>query len=230
MGDLVWEAGTGPSRCVGSRHGWSTRGRRLKRGHALDTVDMQALKYAAMASRFDPERLAGAHASFLKPGGEVISNSEAMERLNDHAQFTIDAETLRTPRVVLLASPFPHTVTSTADWLSEMGIDISLVQFQAYKVSDRILVSVSTVYPVKDVEEFTVAPTRSARRSAAQPDLPTVDWFAEDYEQLAEVVRNPTVKAALSLCSEKPGKWIPLRDLERQRTAHGMRPRPTLQV
>ncbi len=186
----------------------------LKRGRAPDTVDMQALKYAAMVSRFDADRLADAHAAFLKTRGEVISDSEAMDRLNNHAQFSMDAETLRTPRVVLLASSFPHTVTSTAVWLSEMGIDISLVQFQAYRVSDRILVSVSTLYPVKDVEEFTVAPTRAARRSPAQSDLPEVEWSASDYAKLADAVSNPTVIAALSLCAENPGEWVALRDIE----------------
>ncbi len=137
----------------------------LKRGRAPDTVDMQALKYAAMASRFDLERLAEAYAAFLKSREDVVTDAEALERLNNHAQFAIDSETLRSPRVVLLASSFPHSVTSTAVWLSEMGIDISLVQFQAYRIDDRVLLSVSTLYPIKDVEEFTVAPTRITRSS-----------------------------------------------------------------
>jgi hypothetical protein len=197
----------------------------LKRGAAPDTVDMQALKYAAMASRFDPERLAEAHAAFLKSRDEIVSNAEALERLNNHSQFAIDAETLRSPRVVLLASSFPHSVTSTAVWLSEMGVDISLVQFQAYRIDERVLVSVSTLYPVKDVEDFTVAPTRATRRSSAQPDLPDIEWTAEDYSKLAGVVTNPTVIAALNLCSASPGEWIPLRAVEEraERTWHQAR-------
>ena len=188
----------------------------LKRGPAPDTVDMQALKYAAMASRFDLERLAEAHAVFLKSRDDAVTDAEALERLNDHSQFTIDSETLRSPRVVLLASSFPHSVTSTAVWLSEMGIDISLVQFQAYRIDDRVLLSVSTLYPVKDVEEFTVAPTRTSRRTSAQADLPDIEWTDEHYVKLADVVTNPTVIAALDLCSATPGEWIPLRDVEQR--------------
>jgi RecB family endonuclease NucS len=37
----------------------------LKRGAAPDTVEMQGLKYAAMASRFTLERLGAPHARFL---------------------------------------------------------------------------------------------------------------------------------------------------------------------
>lgn len=196
----------------------------LKRGAAPDTVEMQALKYAAMASRFDPDRLGEVHAAFLKSRGEVVSDTEALERLNNHSQFTIDAETLRTPRVVLLASSFPHTVTSTVVWLSEMGVDISLVQFQAYRVENRILLSVSTLYPIPDVEEFTVAPTRTTRRAATKPDLPTVEWTQEEYVRLAEIAEN-SVLAALDLCSESPGHWVALRDVEAraERTRHEAR-------
>ena len=185
----------------------------LKRGAAPDTVDMQALKYAAMASRFDPDRLGEVHAAFLKSRGETVSDTEALERLNNHSQFTIDSETLRTPRVVLMARSFPHTVTSTAVWLSEMGVDISLVQFQAYRVGDRVIVSVSTLYPVPDVEDFTVAPTRTTRRAATKPSLPEVGWVQEDFARLAEIVKN-TVRAMLDLCSESPGEWVGLRDVE----------------
>jgi len=196
----------------------------LKRGAAPDTVEMQALKYAAMASRFDPDQLGEVHAAFLKSRGETVSDTEALERLNNHSQFTIDSETLRTPRVVLMARSFPHTVTSTAVWLSEMGVDISLVQFQAYRVGDRVIVSVSTLYPVPDVEDFTVAPTRTTRRTAAQADLPETEWSEEDFARLAEIIKN-TARAMLDLCSESPGEWVGLRDVEARadRTRHQAR-------
>lgn len=184
----------------------------LKRGVAPDTVEMQALKYAAMASRFDPDRLGEVHAAFLKSRGEAVSDAEALERLNNHSQFTIDAETLRRPRVVLLAASFPHIVTATVVWLSEMGVDMSLVQFQAYRVGQQVLLSVSTLYPVPDVEDFTVAPTRTTGRGTT-PELPAEEWSQGDYDRLAEIAKN-TVLGVLDLCSASPGQWIGLRDVE----------------
>lgn len=186
----------------------------LKRDAAPETVDMQAIKYAAMASRFDPDELASAHAAFLKSRGEVISDTEALERLDSHTGYTMDTETLRTPKVVLMASSFPPSVTATVVWLSEMGVDIALIQFKAYRADDKTLISVSTLYPVRDVEEFTVAPTRAGRKAAAKPELPTVPWTDGDFRRLAEEVSNPTVSAALDLCAEAPGEWVPLREVE----------------
>jgi len=197
----------------------------LKRGHAPDTVEMQALKYAAMASRFNLETLAGAYGEFRRSQNEDISDSESLERLNNHTQFTVDIETLRSPRIVLLASSFPYNVTSTAVWLSEMGIDISLIQFQAYRLDDKVLISVSQLYPVRDVAEFTVAPTRESKRSPKQSDFPIVDWSASDYLRLAEIVTNSTVIAALDLCAAYPAEWIALRSVEERsrRTKHEAR-------
>lgn len=197
----------------------------LKRGGAPDTVDMQAIKYAAMASRFDPDELASAHAAFLKSRGEDVSEAEALERLESHTGYTMDTESLRTPRVVLMASSFPPTVTATAVWLSEMGVDIALVQFQAYRAGEKVLVSVSNLYPVRDVEEFTVAPTRTGRKASAKPELPDLPWTDDDYRHLAEVVANPTVLATLELCSASPGHWVSIREVEEHadRTQHQAR-------
>lgn len=197
----------------------------LKRGPAPDAVDMQAIKYAAMASRFDPDELASAHAAFLRSRGEELSEAEALERLESHTGYTMDTESLRTPRIVLMASSFPPTVTATVVWLSEMGVDIALVQFQAYRAGEKVLVSVSNLYPVRDVEEFTVAPTRTGRKASAKPDLPDLPWTEDDYGRLAEVVSNPTVVAALELCSKSPGQWVSIRDVEEHagRTQHQAR-------
>lgn len=186
----------------------------LKRGRAPETVDMQAVKYAAMASRFEPDELAAAHAAFLSSRGEIVSDTEALERLNIHAGYSMDTETLRSPRIVLMASAFPPSVTATVVWLSEMGVDLALVQFHAYRAGEKVLVSVSKLYPVRNVEEFTVAPTRTGRKISAKPDLPHKPWGDDDYRKLAEIAGNPTVLAALELCSALPGEWVALRDVE----------------
>ena len=182
----------------------------LKRDAAPDTVEMQAVKYAAMASRFTPEDLAAAYTDFCRQRDETISEAEALERLNAHAAFSLSAETLRTPRIVLVASSFPAVVTASVVWLSEMGLDISLVQVQAYRTGEHIIITVSPIYPVKDVEEFTVAPTKSARLTTTAGDLGDIDWTPEDMARLRSVATNATVIAMIDLGAEHPGEWISL--------------------
>ena len=73
---------------------------------------------------------------------------------------------LRQPRIVLIASAFPPTVTATVVWLSEMGLDLSLVRVQAYRTRREVVLTASQIYPTPDVEDFTVAPVRASARRA----------------------------------------------------------------
>lgn len=185
----------------------------LKRDGAPDTVEMQAIKYAAMASRFDLDVLADAHAAFArKTGRQPGTSEESAELLESHTEYRLTPETLRTPRIVLIAGSFPASVTATTVWLTEMGLDITLIRVQAYRTANEVVVTASQHYPPPDVEEFTVAPTRAARkpRSDAPPEVP---WTADDYAKAAEIMVNQTALAALELCSQQPGVWIPFEEV-----------------
>lgn len=85
----------------------------LKRGRAPDMVDMQALKYAAMASRFKPALLAEYHSRFTRRDEQQgdrqppLTEAEALTRLETHSDVGLLPDKLINPRVVLLAESFP---------------------------------------------------------------------------------------------------------------------------
>lgn len=136
----------------------------LKRDQAPDTVEMQAIKYAAMASRFDPALLAAHHARFLQARtGDDISDDDALLLLDDHTVEPLDTESLRQPRIVLVAGSFRSTTTASVVWLNEMGLDIRLVQVRAYRAGEELVVTASAIYPPPSVEDFAISP-RSPRR------------------------------------------------------------------
>lgn len=134
----------------------------LKRDKAPDTVEMQAIKYAAMASRFTEPDLVTYHARFLSNRGEqAVSEDEARTLLLEHAG-ELDPDQLRQPRIVLVAGAFMPSTSATAVWLSEMGLDITLQRVQAYRTSEAtVIVTVSQLFPVPDVEDFTISPQRA---------------------------------------------------------------------
>ena len=136
----------------------------LKRDQAPDTVDMQALKYAALVSRFTYDDLARVHAQYLthKRGEPVTAETAALE-LEEWA--TITEESLRLPRLILLAAEFPATVTATVVFLhQQLGLDVQLRKFQAYRTAQETLVTVSQLYPPPDIEEFVLSPEVSEQR------------------------------------------------------------------
>ena len=139
----------------------------LKRGPAPDTVEMQAIKYAAFASRFTAQVLAERHAEYLsRVDGVPVSEDEARAQLEAHAGGELDPDHLRQPRIILMAASFPPQVTASAVWLWEMGIGVSLIEFHAHRTEHDIVLTVSQTWPIPDVEDFTVSPRQVELRSA----------------------------------------------------------------
>jgi predicted transport protein len=136
----------------------------LKRDRAPDTVDMQALKYAALVSRFTHDDLASVHAQYLtRHRGEVVPAEAAAAELEEWA--TVTEESLRLPRLILMAADFPATVTATVVLLhQQLGLEVQLRKFQAYRTAQETLVTISQLYPPPDVEEFVLSPEVSEQR------------------------------------------------------------------
>jgi hypothetical protein len=190
----------------------------LKRGRAPDTVDMQALKYAAMASRFKPGLLAEYHSRFTRRDDQQtakqgpLTEAEALTRLETHSDVGLLPDKLINPRVVLLAESFPPNVTATAVWLNERGIDLTLMRYQAYRTGPgQIILTVSQLYPVREVADFEIAPHTSAKSPTAT-DMPEIPWTQDELASLAEVA-NATTLAIVDLCALSPETWIAASDV-----------------
>ncbi len=104
-----------------------------------------------------------------------MNPEEALAELQAHAP-DLSRESLQRPRIVLLARDFSATVTASVVWLSEMGLDIALVQISAFRSyiygqlgsSNVPMISVSQLYPLREVEEFTISPERQLAKEIAE--------------------------------------------------------------
>ena len=141
----------------------------LKRHRAPDTVLVQALNYAAMASRFSLDLLAEAYARYR--GGDATPEA-VLNELREWAPNLSD-ESLSPPRIVLVAEDFGPILTNTTMFLIESGVDVRLVRVGLYRLDGGTLaLTTSQVLPVPQAEEFMVrprsaAPTQRAARTAA---------------------------------------------------------------
>jgi hypothetical protein len=140
----------------------------LKRDVADRDVHLQAITYAALVSRFTLETLAPVYRGFLARRGEDTDLDQCRERLRAHIGGEPDPALLRRPRQVLIAASFPKQVTNTVVWLSEMNLDIDLVQISVWRVGDQPVVAFSKIYPTPEAEEFTLAPARGEVGTVAQ--------------------------------------------------------------
>lgn len=177
----------------------------LKRGIAPDTVEMQALKYAAMASRFSLETLADAYAAFCVSRGTGMTSEQAGGALQAHAAV-VSEQTLRNPRVVLIAQGFSPVVISSVVFLAEHGVDLTLIRFQPYQHSSgQVFVTFSQLYPLLDLDKSIVGP--GPKVDVPTDKLPTCDWTVADLVALGRVA-NLTTRTTLELCADKPDVHI----------------------
>ena len=161
---------------------------------------MQAVKYAAMASRFNLEALAAAHAAFKRSRGAAISEDQAAEALQAHAAGLTN-ETLHDPRIVVVAQGFSPLVISAVVWLADRADRRELPALQAR--SGEVLVTFSTLFPLPDLERSLISPGEAAaERAHEQVALGGV--VDQDLVRLGQIA-NLTTRSTLDLCSEQPG-------------------------
>jgi len=212
-----WASSLGPQRDRLDVLGLGKDGRlivaELKRDRAPDAVDMQAVKYAAMASRFSPELLAQYHSRFTHrdlggDSGETLSELEARAKLEAWSSVGLLPDLLVNPRIVVLAESYPPSVTATAVWLNERGVDLTLMSYHAYRTGpQQIVLTVSQLYPVREVADFEIGPTTAQKTNVATAAYPEVPWTPTEMVALAEVA-NATTLAVIDLCALSPNKWI----------------------
>ena len=183
----------------------------LKRGKAPETIELQAIKYAAMTSRFTLDQLADLHVDFLyRTEEKKLSNAEVQDKLQSHAsEVELTPDLFLSPRIVLLAESFRESTLTSAIWLSEQGVDLTLRRYQAYETAGKeIIVSVSQIYPLPDVGRWMIGPGRGAEKDSKVLEvLPVRPWTVENFMDLIKLNFTVPIKV-LAVCSQRPDKWI----------------------
>lgn len=90
-------------------------------------------------------------------------------------------------------------------WLNEQGVDISLIRFRTY-VAGKPVIDFSRLYPVPDVEAFTIG--RRADKDAGGPTDPGAPWDVTALRRLTKQCNHAT-RTLLDLCAvEEPGEVV----------------------
>jgi hypothetical protein len=133
----------------------------FKRDRATDTVELQALKYAAYCSQLRLEELLEEFANTHQ-----CSPEEARQRFLDHAPSVEDGGLGRV-RILLVAGSFGPAVTSVVLWLREYEIDIGCVEVTARAVpgAKHAVPTARQILPLPEAEDYLV---RRRRREQEQ--------------------------------------------------------------
>jgi len=124
----------------------------LKRDQASETVDLQALKYAAYCSTLTTEALVEQYAAF-----HDVDLEAASQTILHHAPALVEAE--RSPvRIRLVAGGFGPGVTSVVMWLRDRSeIDVGCIEVTARSRGDgTVIVAARQLIPLPQAEDYLV--------------------------------------------------------------------------
>lgn len=140
----------------------------LKRDRAPDTVQLQAINYAALVAKLEASDLVEIYREYQHARGRVLTGEDAEQEILDHCG-ELDPEILSSPRIVLVAGEFSAVTTTAVDWLAAQGIDVSLQRVQAYRIPDgQTIPTVSQLYPLAVVDDLLVSPRRTGFKQKQQ--------------------------------------------------------------
>lgn len=160
----------------------------FKRDKATDTVELQALKYAAYCSQLTLDELAEEFATMRS-----IAPDAGREQLVDHAPMLEDGGP-RSVKIRLVAGSFGPAVTSVVLWLREFGIDIGCIEVSARRVpgSSQAVISARQLLPLPEAEDYLVRRRRKEQEEEQAREQP-VEWTWESY-----VTRFPAERVAVA--------------------------------
>jgi len=130
----------------------------LKRGEAPDTVDLQALKYAAYCSQLTLKDVVGDYARYHHTSesaarGDIVEHAPALERSG-----------LAPVKVRLVAETFRPSVTSMVLWLQDYELDIGCIEIIARRLADgNVIVTSRQILPLPVADDYLVQRRRKER-------------------------------------------------------------------
>jgi hypothetical protein len=139
----------------------------LKRGEAPDTVDLQALKYAAYCSQLTVEDVVTDHARY-----HSTDEATARDAILEHAP-SLQSSGLGPVKVRLVAESFKPSVTSTALWLRDYDLDIGCIEVTARRLADGTAVVTSRQFLPLPVAEDYLVKRRRREKAEEEREAPT---------------------------------------------------------
>jgi hypothetical protein len=123
----------------------------LKRTEDGGNMDLQGIRYAAMASLLSFKEVVDVYAAHLakhQPG----EDAEAL--LREHLEPGSDADVAAKVRIVLVSGDFGPEITTTVLWLRGCSLDIRCVRLVPYEDAGSIYLDAQQIIPVPEAADY----------------------------------------------------------------------------
>lgn len=120
------------------------------------SMELQAIRYAAMISTMRFEQAVEAHRKYLESIGSTEHPEQSIRdflELDDGEPAALSDEV----RIVLAAATFGTELSTTVLWLNKQGLDLRCVQIRPHQLGGRILLDIQQVIPLPEAAQYQVA-------------------------------------------------------------------------
>ncbi|MDC9589339.1 hypothetical protein PSI23_08390 [Xenorhabdus sp. XENO-10] len=134
----------------------------LKRDNDGGHMELQAIRYAAMVSNLTWDQAVSAYKEFLSQTGQDIDAESSM--LDFLAWDSPQKDNFaKETRIVLAARNFSKEITTSVLWMNDIGLDITCVRLQPFRVSEKLLLNVEQIIPLPEEMDYQIE-VRSKKR------------------------------------------------------------------
>mgnify|MGYP000748955598 CR=1 FL=1 len=119
----------------------------LKRSEDGGHMDLQSIRYAAMASTLTFRKSVDIYSQYLEKNNK---DEDAQASILDFLEWEEPDEDNfgQDTRIVLASSEFSKEITTSVLWLNDHGLDIRCVRLKPYKEGDSLLLDVQQIIPL----------------------------------------------------------------------------------
>lgn len=122
----------------------------LKRAELRDPVDFQALRYASYISKWRFEDFENSARNYLKKADDMDFNfNELFESFCDENGTEDVPDLNEDQRIIVVGAAVKDKLGSVALWLRERNVDVKLIEVQAYKDGDSVLIEPTIIVPTQ---------------------------------------------------------------------------------
>lgn len=127
----------------------------LKRTEDGGHMDLQAIRYAAMASSMTLDQAIASHARML--GGDDAQQQATDAVLEFLELDSVDeAELSGVVRIILASADFSAEITTAVLWLNRQGLDIRCIRLRPYKMGEQLLVDATQIIPLPEAADYEI--------------------------------------------------------------------------
>ena len=125
-------------------------------------VVWQALKYASYCANLKKQQVVEIFQRYLdeqarKEGNEPENaQSVLLEFLGAEDLQSVQINTLKSQRLILVAAKYRKEVTNTVLWLSQFGIDCRCFKVTLYQTGDELFLNVEQIIPTPEATDFMI--------------------------------------------------------------------------